>query len=148
MRNRTVSGSSSVRAWAPAMGIARVSFGLLAPGALAILLLALFVTGARAQGSASAASVIVAQSTTGQDRAKQIAAADTEIRIARDELETARRRFEAGRKPTTTDRVNQLEGGGDQTDAYYLRVEQLKADVTKAQARLERALDARKALGE
>ncbi|MGB8433925.1 MAG: hypothetical protein WCE38_06690 [Burkholderiales bacterium] len=114
-------------------------------GLLVLIALALFVTGARAQGSAS---VVVAQSTTAQDRTKQIAAADTEIRIARDELETARRRFEAGRKPAKTDRVNQLEGGGDHTDAYYLRVEQLQADVTKAQARLERALDARKALGE
>jgi len=122
-----------------------VSFGWFVPIAIA---LALSVTDAIAQGSASAASVVVAQSTTGQDRARQIAAADTEIRVARDQLDEARRRFETGRKATSADRVNQLEGGGNYTDAYNLRVEQLKSDVTKAQARLERALDARKALGE
>jgi hypothetical protein len=123
--------------------MAPVSIGL-----LVLVVLALVVTGARAQGPASAAPIVVAQSTTTQDRAKEIAAADSEIRVARDELDTARRRFEAGRKPEKTDRVNQLEGGGDHTDAFYLRVEQLKADVTKAQQRLDRALDARKALGE
>jgi hypothetical protein len=110
-----------------------------------LILLAICATGARADG---AAPVQVAQSTSAQDRATQIAAADTEIRVARDELETARRRFEAGRKPIQTDRVNQLEGGGAHTDAYYLRVEQLKANVTKAQERLDRAIVARKAIGE
>lgn len=110
-----------------------------------LVLLAVSATSARAEGTAS---FLVAQAATTQDRAKQISAADTEIRVARDELETARRRFEAGRRPTQTDRVNQLEGGGDHTDAYYLRVEQLKANVVKAQQRLERAIDARKAIGE
>lgn len=60
----------------------------------------------------------------------------------------ARRRFEAGRKPAKTDRVNQLEGGANYTDAYTLRVEQLKVNVTKAQERLDHAIDARKAIGE
>ena len=110
-----------------------------------LILLAVSAPGARAEGGAP---VQVAQSATTQDRAKQIAAADTEIRVARDELETARRRFEAGRKPAQTDRVNQLEGGGAHTDAYYLRVEHLKANVAKAQERLDRAIVARKALGE
>jgi hypothetical protein len=145
MRERTVSGSTLVRTWAPAWAITQVSFGSLVLIALAI---ALFVTDARAQGSASAASIVVAQSTTAPDRAKEIADADTEIRVARDQLDTARRRFEIGRKATSADRVNQLEGGGNYTDAYNLRVEQLSADVTKAQARLDRAIDARKALGE
>jgi|AP12_2_1047962.scaffolds.fasta_scaffold00591_6 hypothetical protein len=147
MRDRTVSGSSSARTRAPARAITQASSGLLVPISLS-LALALFVTGARAQGSASAASVVVAQSTTAQDRAKQIAAADTEIRVARDELDTARRRYEAGRKETSADRVNQLEGGGAQTDAFYLRVEHLKSVVTKAQERLDHAINARKALGE
>jgi hypothetical protein len=145
MRDRTVSGSTSVRTGVTARTTTQASLGFLVLIALA---LALYVTGARAQGSASAASVLVAQSTTAPDRAKEIAAADTEIRVARDQLDAARRRFEIGRKATSTDRVNQLEGGGNYTDAYNLRVEQLKADVTKAQARLQRALDARKALGE
>ncbi|MCG6874374.1 MAG: hypothetical protein LJE97_04720 [Betaproteobacteria bacterium] len=108
-------------------------------------LLALIASAAGAQGTPT---LIVAQSPTAQDRAKEIAAADTEIRVARGELEEARRRFEAGRKATSTDRVNQLEGGGAYTDAYHLRVEQLKADVVKAQQRLDRAISARKAIGE
>lgn len=108
-------------------------------------LLALIASGTGAQGTSA---LFVAQSPTAQDRAKEIAAADTEIRVARGELEEARRRFEAGRKATSADRVNQLEGGGAHTDAYYLRVEQLKADVVKAQQRLDRAISARKAIGE
>ena len=44
--------------------------------------------------------------------------------------------------------MNQLEGGGPYTDAYHLRVEQLKTDVVKAQQRLDRAITARKAIGE
>ncbi len=117
------------------------------PLALSALLvgLALCATGARAEG---ARPFLVAQSAIKPERAKEIAAADTEIRVARGELDEARRRFEAGRKPSTTDRVNQLEGGGANTDAYYLRVEQLKANVTKAQERLDRAINARKAIGE
>jgi len=106
--------------------------------------LALHAEDARAQG---APVLLVAQSSVTQDRAKEIAAADTEIRVARNELEVARRRFEAGRKPTSADRVNQLEGGSSYTDAYHLRVEQLKADVAKAQQRLDRAITARKAIG-
>jgi hypothetical protein len=142
MCDRSVSGSISARFWKPAKAM-----GLLSIGFLVLTALAPLVTDARAQGSASAASIVVAQSTP-PDRAKEIAAADTEIRVARDQLDAARRRFEIGRKATSADRVNQLEGGGNYTDAYNLRVEQLTADVTKAQARLDRALDARKALGE
>lgn len=143
MCDRSVSGSISARFWKPAKAMSSLSIGILVLAALAP-----FVTDARAQRPASAASIVVAQSTTAPDRAKEIAAADTEIRVARDQLDAARRRFEIGRKATSADRVNQLEGGGNYTDAYNLRVEQLKADVTKAQARLDRALDARKALGE
>lgn len=110
-----------------------------------LVLLAAFSKGAQAERPAA---FLVAQSAPAQDRVKEIAAADLEIRVAQGELEQARRRFEAGRRPVQTDRVNQLEGGGDHTDAYYLRVEQLKADVVKAQQRLDRAIDARKAIGE
>jgi predicted aconitase len=113
--------------------------------AIVFVMLALFAAGVGAEG---AAPFRVAQSQTTQDRTKQITAADTEIRVARDELTMARRRFESGRKPTAADRVNQLEGGGPHTDAYYLRVEQLKADVVKAQQRLDRAITARKAIAE
>lgn len=137
MRDRNFSARVSSRMRAgPLLPV--VSFVLL-------VLLAQLGTGARAEGSAA---LVVAQSATTPDRAKEIAAADTEIRVARGELETARRRFEAGRTASSTDRVNQLEGGGAQTDAYYLRVEQLKADITKAQQRLDRAITARKAIGE
>lgn len=111
---------------------------------VAIALLAL----AGASGPAPAApGFLVAQAPATQDRAKEIAAADAEIRSAQNELNEARRRFEVGRKASKTDRVNQLEGGGPYTDAYYLRVEALKADVTKAQQRLDRAITTRKAIG-
>ena len=106
---------------------------------------ALIVAFAPGASAAGAEPLRVAQS---QDRAKQIAAADAEILSARNQLEQARRAFESGRKTSSADRVNQLEGGGPYTDAYYLRVEALKAEVTKAQQRLDRALTARKALGE
>jgi spore coat polysaccharide biosynthesis protein SpsF (cytidylyltransferase family) len=113
--------------------------------AVLFALVALNAAGASAQGTPA---LLVAQSPATSDRAKEIAAADAEIRVARGELEEARRRFEAGRKATSTDRVNQLEGGGPYTDAYHLRVEQLKTDVVKAQQRLDRAITARKAIGE
>lgn len=113
--------------------------------AVLFALVALYAAGAGAQDTSA---LVVAQSPATQDRAKEIAAADTEIRVARGELEEARRRFEAGRKVNSTDRVNQLEGGAAYTDAYHLRVEQLKADVVKAQQRLDRAITARKAIGE
>ena len=96
--------------------------------------------------TAGAAGLVAAQTPADPDRAKAIAAADAEIRSAQNQLEEARRRFEIGRKAGSTDRVNQLEGGGPYTDAYYLRVEALKTDVTKAQERLDRAITARKAL--
>lgn len=140
MCDQCVSSSISARFWKPAKTMGSLSIGFLVLAALAP-----FVTDARAQGSAS---FVVAQSTTAPDRAKQISAADTEIRVARGELDEARRRYEAGRKETSADRVNRLEGGGAQTDAFYLRVEHLKSDVTKAQERLDRAINARKALGE
>jgi hypothetical protein len=96
--------------------------------------------------TAGAAGLATAQSSANPDRAKAIAAADAEVRSAQNQLEEARRRFEVGRKASSVDRVNQLEGGGPYTDAYYLRVEALKQDVTKAQERLDRAITARKAL--
>jgi hypothetical protein len=117
-------------------------------GALVFLLLAPFAAlaaGAEAKGDAS---FVIAQRPATQDHATAIAAADTDIRVASDALDEARRRFEMGRKPSSADRVNRLEGGSQYTDAYYLRVEQLKADVTKAQERLDSAIKARKALGE
>lgn len=88
----------------------------------------------------------VAQATASADRASKIAAADVEIKVATDELSQARRRLEAGRQVTAKDRVNQLEGGGPTTDAYNLRIQTLQQDVTKAQARLDQAITARKAL--
>lgn len=114
-------------------------------GAVLFAVVAAFASGASAEG---ADPLRLAQSSGAQDRAKEIAAADAEVLSARNQLEQARRAFESGRKASSTDRVNQLEGGGPYTDAYHLRVEALKADVTKAQARLDRALTARKALGE
>jgi len=113
--------------------------------AVLFALVALYAAGASAQDTSA---LVVAQSPATPDRAKEIVAADTEIRVARGELEEARRRFEAGRNVKSTDRVNQLEGGSAYTDAYHLRVEQLKADVVKAQQRLDRAITARKAIGE
>jgi len=106
----------------------------------------LAICAASAPALAAPGGTAVAQSSVAPDRAKQIAAADAEIRSAQNELVEARRRFETGRKATSADRVNQLEGGGPYTDAYYLRVEALKSDVTKAQERLDRAINARKAL--
>ena len=114
-------------------------------GAVLFAVVAAFASGASAGG---ADPLRLAQSSGSQDRAKEIAAADAEILSARNQLEQARRAFESGRKASSADRVNQLEGGGPYTDAYHLRVEALKADVTKAQVRLDRALTARKALGE
>jgi hypothetical protein len=108
----------------------------------------LFLLVAPLAAATGEASFVIAQAPATQDHAKAIAAADTEVRVARDALDEARRRFEAARKPTAADRVNGLEGGGPYTDAYLLRVEQLKADVTKAQERLDSAIRARKALGE
>jgi len=109
--------------------------------AVLFAVVAAFAAGAGAEG---ADPFRVAQSSG--TRAKEIAAADAEIRSARNQLEEARRAFETGRRAGKTDRVNQLEGGGPYTDAYYLRVEALKADVTKAQQRLDQAITARKAL--
>lgn len=114
-------------------------------GAALFVLLVLFLAGAEAEGHPNS---LIAQSSTTQDHAKAIAAADAEIVVARDALDGARRRFEAGRQATSADRVNQLQGGTHYSDAYYLRVEQLKADVAKAQKRLDAAINARKALGE
>jgi hypothetical protein len=114
-------------------------------GALLFVLLVPFAAGADTRGDSS---FLIAQAPASQDHAKAIAAADTEVSVARNALDEARRRLEAGLKATSADRVNQLEGGTHYTDAYYLRVEQLKADVTKAQERLDSALKARKALGE
>jgi hypothetical protein len=115
---------------------------------LGVLLLVLLVPIVAGADTSADAPFLIAQAPATQDHAKAIAAADTEVLVARDALDEARRRFEAGRKASSADRVNQLEGGSHYTDAYYLRVEQLKADVTKAQGRLDSALKARKALGE
>lgn len=101
---------------------------------------------AAAAPGAAHTPMLLAQTTASADRANKIAAADVEIRVATDELAQARRRFEAGRQITEKDRVNQLQGGGPMTDAYNLRVQALQQDVTKAQARLDRAITARKAL--
>jgi hypothetical protein len=114
-------------------------------GALLFALLVPFAAGADARGDAS---LPIAQAPAAPDRATAIAAADTEVRVARNALEEARRRFEAGSRVTSADRVNGLEGGSRYTDAYQLRVQQLKGDVTKAQERLDSALKARKALDE
>ncbi len=118
----------------------RLSTVIALPAALAAASLVISATaaGQRPDGT------IVAQA--GSDRAGQIAAADVEIKVATDELAQARRRFEAGRQASSKDRVNQLEGGGPMTDAYHLRVEALQKDVAKAQARLDQAIAARKAL--
>ena len=115
-------------------------------GAATLVALAALALCAADAPALAAPGVVIAQSSAAPDRAKQITAADAEIRSAQNQLEEARRRFEIGRKATQADRVNQLEGGGPYTDAYYLRVEALKQDVTKAQERLDRAITARKAL--
>ena len=115
-------------------------------GPLRVVLFAVIAAFAPGAGAEGADPLRVAQSSGAQDRAKEIAAADAEVLSARNQLQQARRAFESGRKATSADRVNQLEGGGPYTDAYYLRVEALKTDVTKAQERLDRAITARKAL--
>ncbi|MCL4802157.1 MAG: hypothetical protein KJ025_21370 [Burkholderiales bacterium] len=114
--------------------------------ALLVPMIGLAAVPAAAAPQVDASAMHVAQATASADRSGNIAAADVEVKVAADELEKARRRLDAGRQPSDQDRVNQLKGGGPMTDAYHLRVQALQQDVAKAQARLDRALAARKAL--
>lgn len=71
--------------------------------------------------------------------------ADAEVRAAQEALEAAKHAREAGEEPLPGERLGTATGGSRLSDAYEERQRQLEKAVTDAEARLQRAYDARNA---
>jgi hypothetical protein len=78
--------------------------------------------------------------------AQAIDAAMTEISEAERELAAARRKLETGREPLPGERLGTAGGRSRLSPEYHSRIAGLERDVAAAQARVQRAYEARNAL--